>query len=63
MITTKIIDAEWEEIDESEQVAEVAPVPKKRIGKKVFQTIKELALLVGFSLVVSRILGYWIYGI
>ena len=63
MITTKIIDAEWKEIDESDQVAKVAPVPKKRIGKKVFQTIKELAFLVGLSLVVSRILGYWLYGI
>lgn len=62
MITTKIIDAEWEEIDEADQVA-IAPVPKKRIGKIVFQTIKEIILLVGFSLVVSRILGYWIYGI
>lgn len=62
-MNTKIIDAEWEEIDETEQVSKVAPVPKKRIGKIVFQTIKKIAFLVGFSLVVSRILGYWIYGI
>lgn len=61
-MNTKIIDAEWEEIDESDQVA-IAPVPKKRIGKIVFQTIKEIVLLVGLSLVVSRILGFWLYGI
>ena len=61
-MNTKIIDADWEEIDESEQVA-IAPVPKKRIGKKVFQTIKDITFLVGFSLVLSRIIGFWIYRI
>lgn len=62
-MNTKIIDAEWEEIDESEQVAKVSPVPKKRIGRVILGMIGEFALMMGVSLIISRILGFWIYGI
>ena len=61
-MNTKIIDAEWEEIDESEQVA-IAPVPKKRIGRVILGMIGEFVLMMGFSLIISRILGFWLYGI
>lgn len=61
-MNTKIIDAEWEEIDESEQVA-IAPVPKKRIGRVILGIIGEFALMMGVSLIISRILGFWLYGI
>lgn len=57
-MNTKIIDAEWEEIEIPEIVS--APLPEKK--KKRNKTVVEIVTVVGLSLIVSRILGFFVYG-
>lgn len=58
MMTEKIIDAEWEELDDG--ILKIMPKKKKSEWKR---TIVEIIVLVCFSLIVSRVLGFFIYGI
>ena len=53
----KIIDAEFEEIEDG--ILQI--VPKKKSQWK--RTAAEIIVLVSFSIVVSRILGFFVYGI
>lgn len=53
----KIIDAEWEELEDV--VLQV--IPKKESKWK--RTVVEIIVVVSFSIVVSRILGFFVYGI
>ena len=53
----KIIDAEFEEIEDG--ILQI--VPKKKSKWK--RTVAEISVLVSFSIVVSRVLGFFIYGI
>lgn len=56
-MNTEIIDAEFEEIEDV--ILQI--VPKKKSKWK--RTTAEIIVLFSFSLIVSRILGFFIYGI
>ena len=57
MIAGKIIEAEWEELEDG--LLQI--VPKKESQWK--RTVAETIIVISFSLIVSRILGFFIYGI
>lgn len=57
MMAGKIIDAEWEELEDG--LLQI--VPKKESKWK--RTVVEIIVLVCFSLIVSRVFGFFIYGI
>lgn len=57
MMAGKIIDAEWEELEDG--LLQI--VPKKESKWK--RTVTETIIVISFSLIVSRILGFFIYGI
>lgn len=54
----KIIDAEFEEIEDG--ILQIVPKKKKSEWKR---TVAEIIVLVSFSIVISRILGFFVYGI
>lgn len=56
MMAGKIIDAEWEELEDG--LLQI--VPKKESKWK--RTVAETIIVISFSLIVSRILGFFIYG-
>lgn len=58
MMTEKIIDAEFEELDDG--ILKIVPKKKKSKWKR---TMAEIIVLVSFSIVVSRFLGLMLYGI
>lgn len=62
MKTERIIDAEFEELDEI-TLKIVPKKTKKNCFGFVYRTFIELLCLILFSLIVSRALGYLIYGI
>lgn len=59
-MNTKIIDAEWEEIEGSDQVA-IAPVPTKKSKWK--RIVCELIGIVVLSQIIARILFLLVYGV
>lgn len=57
MMAGKIIDAEWEELEDG--LLQIVPKKESKWKRTVAKTI----IVISFSLIVSRILGFCIYGI